>query len=140
MKKFGLLLTIMVLASFCVQVAAQERQLLTVAVPFSFTAENTEFAAGSYKVYLLNPYNKLRVENADGKSVMVSGSPQRMNSDATRGGFVFQRIAGQYFLVEVREQGSSVQRGLPLGSHARELAKKNSNPHQLDTMVMLPSH
>ena len=133
MKKLYLF-AIAVLALICV-VQAQERQLLTVSVPFSFTAENSNFPAGSYRVYLMNPNHRIRVESAEGKSVIVGGLPHRTLSEAAQAGFVFHHIGGQYFLVEVREQSSNVQRDVPLGRLARELAKKNSDPRQVETII-----
>lgn len=38
-------------------------------------------------------------------------------------GAIFKRVGGQYFLAELREQGSSMHRDFPLGNHAEVLAK-----------------
>jgi environmental stress-induced protein Ves len=139
MKKLCVLLTITILAGVCVNLQAQERQLLRAAVPFAFTADNTRLPAGSYTVYLLNPYNTVRLQSADGHNVAILRSiPATRSSGAQQTELVFQRIADQYFLSEVREQGSNIRRDLPLGSHAQELAK-NRNFQQVATAVAIPS-
>src|SRR5215467_9535507 len=52
MKKFVLVLIVML---FVVGAQAQQRQLLSADVPFSFMVENDSFPAGSYTMDLVNP-------------------------------------------------------------------------------------
>jgi hypothetical protein len=139
MKKLCVVLGITMLAGVCANLQAQERQLLRIAVPFAFMAENTSLPAGSYTVYLLNPYNMVRVQSADGHHVaVIRGIPATRSSGAHQTEMVFHRIADQYFLSEVREQGSNIERDLPLGSRAQELAK-NRNLQQVATVVAIPA-
>ena len=63
MKKFEILLVIMMIVLCVSVVQAQERQLFKVTVAFDLKAENTSFSAGSYIVYLLNPYDLLRLQS-----------------------------------------------------------------------------
>lgn len=134
MKKLFVLLTITILAGIFTCVQAQERPLVKATVPFSFTVENTSFPAGSYTVYLMIPDNVVRVQSADGRKVaIIRGMPSTGSSDSEHAELVFNRIDNQYFLSQVREQGSNLRRDVPLGNRAHELAK-NRNARQ-DTLV-----
>jgi hypothetical protein len=123
-KKILALLAISILAVLCVAGQAQERQLFRVSVPFSFTVQETVLPPGTYNVYVLNPFNMVRIMSTDGRHVgTISCISAGRLSEAQLDGAIFKRIGGQYFLTELRERGSGMERDFPLGSHAQALAK-----------------
>ena len=139
MKKCSALLTVTILICVCAA-QAQERQMLKVAVPFSFTAENTNFPAGTVTVYLLNPFNLVRVQSSDGHHVaIIRGLPVQKSAEQKESALVFDRIAGQFFLAQVRERDNDIRRELPLGSSARELTARNHNGQQVASMITIPA-
>jgi len=116
--------TVLLLASFCVAVQAQERALLTAAVPFAFTVENTNLPAGTYTIYILPPFNMIKVLSADGrKAAMIPAIPSLKSEGSKQTKLVFHRFGSEYFLAQVWEQGSEVHRNLRSGDRARQLAR-----------------
>jgi hypothetical protein len=122
MKNIRILITTLLVAAVSVSVHAQQRQLLTVTVPFAFTAENSSLPAGTYTVSTLPPYNMIRVQSADGQKVaMIPAIPSPTSAESERTKLVFDRIGNQYFLSQVWEQGSNLRRDLRSGKLAQEL-------------------
>lgn len=116
--------TVLLLAGVCVAVKAQERPILTAAVPFAFTVENTDLPAGTYTVSILSPYNMIKVQSADGRKVAWIGViPSLKSEESKQVKLVFHRFGNEYFLAQVWEQGSKVHRDLRNGNRARELAR-----------------
>jgi hypothetical protein len=109
-------------ASLCLQ--AQERQLLTVTVPFAFTAENVTLPAGDYRVYTLPPYNMIKLQSSDGRKIATVPAIPTSSQESEQGKLVFHRLGGQYFLAQIWEEGIGVRRDLRMGRIARELAEK----------------
>ena len=137
MKKFCVVLIVM---AFVCGLQAQERQLMKVNVPFTFMAENASFPAGSYTVYLLNPFNMLRVQGVDrGPSANVRGLPSQIGSKG-KSEWVFARIDGKYFLKEVRESDNNIQRELPLGKSAENCRPNVITAPRVDGMVAITAH
>jgi hypothetical protein len=122
MKNIRILITTLLVAAVSVSVHAQQRQLLTVTVPFAFTAENSSLPAGTYTVSTVPPYNMIRVQSADGQKVaMIPAIPSPTSAESERTKLVFDRIGNQYFLSQVWEQGSNLRRDLRSGKLAQEL-------------------
>jgi hypothetical protein len=122
MKNIRILITTLLVAAVSVSVHAQQRQLLTVTVPFAFTAENSSLPAGTYTVSTLPPYNMIKVQSADGQKVaMIPAVPSPTSAESERTKLVFDRIGNQYFLSQVWEQGSKLRRDLRSGKLAQEL-------------------
>ena len=122
MKNIRILITTLLVAAVSVSVHAQQRQLLTVTVPFAFTAENSSLPAGTYTVSTLPPYNMIKVQSADGQKVaMIPAIPSPTSAESERTKLVFDRIGNQYFLSQVWEQGSNLRRDLRSGKLAQEL-------------------
>ena len=116
--------TVLLLAGVCVGVKAQERPILTAAVPFAFTVENTDLPAGTYTVSILSPYNMIKVQSADGRKVAWIGViPSLKSEESKQVKLVFHRFGNEYFLAQVWEQGSKVHRDLRNGNRARELTR-----------------
>lgn len=129
MKKLFTFVTFAILLSACVYVQAQDRQMMRINVPFSFTAENTSLPAGAYNVYLATPFNLVKVQSVDGRGfVALQATSKQIASYQDNGALVFHRIAGQYFLIGAREVGSNLQREFRLGSYGQELARKREFP------------
>jgi hypothetical protein len=122
MKNIRILITTLLVAAVSISVHAQQRQLLTVTVPFAFTAENSSLPAGTYTVSTLPPYNMIKVQSADGQKVaMIPAIPSPTSAESERTKLVFDRIGNQYFLSQVWEQGSNLRRDLRSGKLAQEL-------------------
>jgi hypothetical protein len=116
--------TVLLLAGVCVAVKAQERPILTAAVPFAFTVENTDLPAGTYTVSILSPYNMIKVQSADGRKVAWIGViPSLKSEESKQVKLVFHRFGNEYFLAQVWEQGSKVHRDLRNDNRARELTR-----------------
>jgi hypothetical protein len=119
-----LIATALLLAAVSVYVQAQERPLLTATIPFAFTVENSNLPAGDYTISTLPPYNMIKVQSVDGRKVaMIPAIPSPTSAESMQTKLVFHRIAKEYFLTQVWEQGSNVRRDLRSGKFARELSR-----------------
>ena len=128
--------TVLLLAGVCVGVKAQERAILTAAVPFAFTVENTDLPAGTYTVSILSPYNMIKVQSADGRKVAWIGViPSLTSEESKQVKLVFHRFGNEYFLAQVWEQGSKVHRDLRNGNRARELARNGDRMQSITILA-----
>ena len=139
MKNAHVLIAAVLLFAATASLQAQDRRLMTVTVPFSFTAENVTLPAGTYTVSTLPPYNMIRMQGDDGHHSAVLPAIPTPSTESKQGKLVFHRLAGQYFLAEIWEQGSGVRRDLRSGSLARELAKQRIKM-QSATVLASASH
>jgi hypothetical protein len=127
--------TVLLLAAVSVAVQAQERSLLKATVPFAFTVENTDLPAGTYTVYILPPYNMIKVQSADGRKVAwIAVIPSLKSEGSKQAELVFHHFGTEYFLAQVWEQGSKVHRELRSGNRARKLAR-NGDKMQFVTIL-----
>ena len=122
MKNTRLLIAaVLLLSAACLE--AQDRQLMTITVPFSFTAENVTLPAGSYRVSTLPPYNMIRMQSNDGHHVAAFPVIPTPSPESKQSKLVFHCLAGQYFLAQILEQRSGVHRDLHNASLARRAGK-----------------
>ena len=136
MKKLCVLLVMMIV--FAAVVQAQDRQLLRVTVPFSFTADNSVLPAGAYTVSLLNPSNFLCIQSLDGRHVAIIPWLASQKSHLPQeSALIFDRIDGQLFLRSIEEQDTSVERDVLLGKQARQLIAKSHDQHGHSGSVMI---
>jgi hypothetical protein len=136
MKKLCVFLVMMIIFASVVQV--QDRQLLKVTVPFSFTANNSVLPAGVYTLSLLNTSNFLCLQNLDGRHVAILLWLPSQKSDLPKvSALIFDRIDGQLFLKSIQEQDTSVERDVLLGRQAHELMAKGHDQHRHSGSVMI---
>jgi len=92
MKKLCVLLAVAILASVAAPVQVQDGGLFRIAVPFNFMVENKNLPAGFYSVYLLNPFNLVRIQSTRGGAVVLRHVIPRQNPSASaRSELVFDR-------------------------------------------------
>lgn len=101
---------------------AQLSQVMTATIPFGFSADGNNVAAGTYKVELLSE-RTLWIRNVDsGKQLLLMVRPDVGRAVESQGKLIFHRFEGRNYLSEIRIAGSTIT------SDVRE--KHSSNPEQ----------
>jgi len=98
-------------------------------IPFSFTADDRTFAAGTY-VLESDPEKQtivLRGENQPPRLMLTNRD--ELSKEPRKGELLFQRYGNRFILKAVRVQGSSEAQNLLPGKVEKELAKQ-SQPQQ----------
>ena len=125
-----LLASLLLLTAVTVSAQAEERQILTVTVPFPFAVQNTNLPAGSYTLYTLSPFNLLKVQSVDHRRSAYVTFVRAEGSASRSAKLVFRRIGTKYFLTQAWEDGNNIHRDVPTGDLARELAKAGQSIHE----------
>ena len=121
-----LMIAVVLLAAVSVCSNAEDRQLVTANIPFAFTADNANLPAGDYTVSVMAPFNLIKLQSKDGRSVaMIAALATPAAGTSGQSKLVFQRYGSHYILDQIWQEGSSVHRDLRRGEFARELAHKN---------------
>jgi hypothetical protein len=116
-----LMLTILSLLVLATGLSAQTA--FSVSIPFSFTADDHKFPAGTYAVEAdrANGVVLLRGENQDARFMLANR--EELSEAPRKSKLVFQRYGSQFVLKAVRGQGNWEAQSWPTGKIERELAK-----------------
>jgi hypothetical protein len=88
---------------------AQFDPAITVNVPFAFSADGQEFAAGTYQLQLISSNFLLSVRKAGtGHQQMITVRPEQDRKIAARGRLTFRVCDGQNFLAQVHIPGTNL--------------------------------
>ena len=99
------------------------QRLMTINVPFAFSAEGHVLPAGEYLVHTVTPERSIRIVSADGKhSAIVNTLPNYASSPSTNSRLVFHRYGNEYFLAQVWTGGQNVVRDLVSSKLAMKIA------------------
>jgi len=113
---FGLFLATGLL---CAGATASAQTTASVTIPFAFSADNQNVAAGSYKVELLSDrYLSLR-NIATNKTQVLMVRPEEGQAIETRGRLVFQQDGSRKYLAQVWIAGTSLHSEMAV-QHKRE--------------------
>jgi len=115
---------IAVLLGAASRASAQKGALVT--IPFAFEANHQVLPAGDYKVHVLTPRLISLIDRSTGTyKALLLVHPQQEREIETRGRLIFLHGDQQYFLTQVRFEGSNLHADLvvPL-SLQRELAQQ----------------
>jgi len=115
---------IAVLLGAASRASAQKGALVT--IPFAFEANHQVLPAGDYKVHVLTPRLISLIDRSTGTyKALLLVHPQQEREVETRGRMIFLHGDQQYFLTQVRFEGSNLHADLvvPL-SLQRELAQQ----------------
>jgi len=110
----------------CAGAAASAQTTASVTIPFAFSADNQNVAAGSYKIELLSDrYLSLR-NRATNKTQVLMVRPEEGQAIETRGRLVFQQDGSRKYLAQVWIAGTSLHSEMAV-QHKREsqLAKSH---------------
>jgi len=136
MKSARTLITICLLFTAATLFAQTEnRQLMKVSIPFSFTVDSQTLPAGQYYVLSVTPERSIRLSSADGKhSATVNDLPNYAGSPSPSSRLVFHKYGNEYFLAQVWTAGDNVARNPFISQRAMEIAHSGSQP---DTKIIL---
>jgi hypothetical protein len=131
-NKFVLtVLTLLMLATgLSAQSAFSVSYRLVAHIPFSFTADNHTFPAGTYLVEAdrVKQVVLLQGENQDVR--FMPANPKELSEPTKQSELVFQRYGSQFVFKAVHVQSSWEAQSLPTSEIEKELAKAG-RPHQL---------
>lgn len=128
MKSVRTLITICLLFTAVTLFAQTEnRQLMTVKVPFSFSVQDHSLPAGEYIIFTVLPERAIRITSTDGRySAIVNTLPNYASLPAETSRFIFHRYGDEYFLTQVWTQGQTVARNPMLSKREVERASSGS--------------
>ena len=136
MKTARTLITICLLLTAATLFAQTEnRPLMKVNIPFSFSADNHTLAAGQYLVTTVTPERTIALVSADGKhTTIINDLPNYASEPSPNSRFVFNRYRDEYFLTQVWCKGDNVARSPMVSKRQTEVAHSGGLP---DTKVIL---
>ena len=127
---------IAVLLGAASRASAQKGALVT--IPFAFEANHQVLPAGDYKVHVLTPRLISLIDRSTGTyKALLLVHPQQEREVETRGRMIFLHGDQQYFLTQVRFEGSNLHADLVVPpSLQRELAQQTP-PDKLTVEVAM---
>ena len=136
MKSARTLITICLLFTAATLFAQTEnRPLMKVSIPFSFTVDSQTLPPGQYYVLSVTPERSIRLASIDGKhSATVNDLPNYATSPSPNSRLVFHKFGNEYFLAQVWTAGDNVARNPFISQRAMEIAHSGSQP---DTKIIL---
>jgi len=142
MKSTRTLITIVLLftaVSLFAQTTSSQR-LMTVNIPFAFSAEGHDLPAGEYLVLTVTPERSIRIASTDGKhTAVVNTLPNYASQPSENSRLVFHRYGDEYFLTQVWTAGQNVARNPLSSKQAMQLASSGGQP-QTFTVLALTDH
>ena len=109
----------------------ENRALMKVNIPFTFTAENTTLPAGDYVISTVTPERQIRIASADGKrSLIVNTLPNYTNALSPNSRLVFDKYGNDYFLAQVWTAHKDIARNPYVSKRAMELARSGVHPEK----------
>jgi len=126
MKNIRTLIAVSLLFAATTTVFAQmeNRTLMKVSIPFSFSVEDHNLPAGQYYVRSINPDHSIALVNADGgQSLMVTYTPESEGSASQNSRLVFSKYGNEYFLTQVWTKGEAKARNTWASKQAVALAR-----------------
>jgi hypothetical protein len=98
-------------ATTAVFAQSENRTLMKVSIPFSFSVEDHTLPAGQYYVRSINPDHSMALVNANGgQLVMITYTPERAGSESQNSRLVFSKYGNEYFLTQVWTKGEAKAR------------------------------
>jgi hypothetical protein len=129
MKTARTLITITVLLTASASLFAQieNRPLMKVNIPFSFTVDNQALPAGVYFLKAVTPEHSISLTSADSRhTTIVNDLPNYGGAPSLNSRLVFHKYGNEYFLTQVWTKGDSVARNPYVSKRAIELAQSGS--------------
>ena len=117
----------------CAGANASAQTTASVTIPFAFSADNQNVAAGSYKVELLSDrYLSLR-NIATNKTQLLMVRPEAGQAIVTRGRMVFEQDGSRRYLAQVWIAGTSLHSEMAV-QHKRDSESAKSKGTQASTV------
>ena len=133
MKTARTLITISLLLTATATLFAQieNRPLMKVNIPFSFTVDNQTLPAGVYFVKAVTPEHSISLTSADSKhATIINDLPNYTGTPSENSRLVFSKYGNEYFLMQVWTKGESVARNPYVSKRAVEIAQSGVHPDQ----------
>ena len=140
MKSARTLITLCVLITAATLFAqtTPSRRLMTVNIPFAFSAEGHSLPEGKYLVFTVTPEGSIRIVSIDGKySAIVNTLPDYASEPSQNSRLVFRRYGNDYFLAQIWTAGENVARNPLSSKKAMEIASSGVAPQQTFTILAL---
>jgi hypothetical protein len=98
-------------ATTAVFAQTENRTLMKVSIPFTFSVEDHTLPAGQYYVRSINPDHSMALVSANGgQPVMITYTPERAGSESQNSRLIFSKYGNQYFLTQVWTKGEAKAR------------------------------
>jgi hypothetical protein len=102
----------------------ENRTLMKVSIPFTFSVEDHTLPAGQYLVRSINPDHTMALVNADkGQSLIVTYMPESAGSASQDSRLIFSKYGNKHFLTQVRTKGEAKARNPWVSKQAVALAR-----------------
>ena len=142
MKSTRTLITICLLFTAATLFAQTEnRPLMKVSIPFSFTVDSQTLPPGQYYVLSVTPERSIRLASIDGKhSATVNDLPNYATSPSPNSRLVFHKFGNEYFLAQVWTGGQNVVRDPLSSKRAMEIASSGGMPETRTVIALAAAH
>lgn len=121
----GMAVTLTMLVTLAVaQGTLTSTKVVTASVPFSFTAGDRAFPAGTYTVHLDHEKQILILRGEEGKPMILLANNQESSNAPKTSQLVFRAVGSHFFLEQAWIQGSYEGQSLPPGASEKELARR----------------
>ena len=143
MKSARTLITLCLLitaATLFAQTTPSQR-LMTVNIPFAFSAEGHSLPEGEYLVLTVTPERSIRIVSIDGKhSAIVNTLPNYASGPSSNSRLVFHKYGDQYFLAQVWTAYQNVSRNPLSSKRAMEIASSGGRPETKIVIARADAH
>jgi hypothetical protein len=131
-KLFIAATTLVILAAFALgQTRFTSIKTSVAQVPFSFTAGDTTFPAGTYTVQMDNEKQLIVLRGENRKGLMLMAITQDAQNAAPQSKLVFRRLGDHFFLKEAWIKGSHQGQTLRTGTLEKEIAHRQQESEQM---------
>jgi len=113
MKNIRTMIAVSLLFAATTTVFAQmeNRTLMKVSIPFTFSVEDHTLPAGQYYVRSINPDHSIALINADGgQSLVITYTPESASGASRNSRLVFSKYGNDHFLTQVWTKGEAKAR------------------------------
>ena len=139
MKNIRTLLAVSLLLAATTTLFAQmeNRTLMRVSIPFTFSVEDHTLPAGQYYVRSINPDHSLDFVNVNsGESLVIAYTPENEGSASQNSRLVFSKYGRQYFLTQICTKGDAKARTPWVSKQALALARNGVSAEDVIIMAL----
>jgi len=102
----------------------ENRTLMRVNIPFTFSVEDHSLPAGQYYIRSISPDHSMALVNAEGgQSLVITYMPESAGNASQNSHLVFSKYGNEYFLTQVWTKGDAKARNPWVSKQAVALAR-----------------
>lgn len=121
---------------FTTRLSAQNKPAAIFSVPFAFTTDGHDMAAGTYEINLVSDQYLMSIRNVEtGEKQIFSVRPEQQNAVAAKGLLVFHRCGQRKDLAEFHLPGSNLYSATVSPRRARNSDLESCSPAEAMTVA-----